>query len=555
MKRSLLFVLSFVFAIGLYAQPPNDSCANAIAVNVGTTSFTTIGASTDGPAHPNNCTSSGSTPDSTFADVWYTFTPGFTGTVKWSLCGTADFDTKIVVYSPGSACPPTDEDLYACNEDGPSLCDVTSEAVFDVTAGETYLLRIGGYGDGSPGESGSGTFSLTEFTSTVPNDFCQDAISIGLVEDYAFSTVEAVTDGPDHPNNPCFGFGSITADADIWYVFTPDFDGFVNWSTCSTAAFDTRLAVYGPNATCPVEDGDLYSCNDDGQNCTSYTSSLNFEVQAGNSYLLRLGGYSGDQGQGTFSLTEIVPPVPPVNDLCAVPDTAYVISQAEADALEVIFEGTTLNGTFDNDTFTYPQCLTNQNGGEFSDVWYAFNTLGNTELEIRLAAVTEGAIFYADLYLDCNEQADTTAYPGSCLNTSADETYVTTTISGLPADSLDMWLHITTRLTSDPAGDFFFQIVGDNFVDAREASAVERLSVFPNPTTGGLSTVFSLKEASPVRTTVYNLLGEAVSSRQYGTLLSGQHTLAANLADLPSGIYILKLEAGDSARSVKFIKQ
>ncbi|MCB9304009.1 MAG: T9SS type A sorting domain-containing protein [Lewinellaceae bacterium] len=555
MKKCLLSIFAVVLALGLYAQPANDNCADAEAVNIGTTSFSTIGANTDGPAHPNNCTSTGSTPDSTYADIWYTFTPDFTGIAKWSLCGTADFDTKIVVYTPGSACPPADEDLLACSEDGSSACGVTSEVTFDVTAGETYLLRLGGYGDGSPGESGSGTFTIEEVISTIPNDFCQNAEPIGLVEDYSFSTIGAITDGPDHPNNPCFGFGSITADADIWYSFTPDFSGFVEWSTCNTASLDSRLAVYGPNASCPVTDADLYSCNDDGQGCMGYTSLLNFEVEAGNTYLLRLGGYSGEQGQGTFSLREIVPPVPPANDLCSATESAYVISFEQADLLEVFFEGTTVNGTFDDETFLYPECLTNQNGGEFSDVWYSFNTLGNTELELRLAATTTGSIFYADLYLNCTEQADTILYPGSCVATTADETFVTTTITGLPADSTEMLVHITTRLTSDPPGEFFFQIVGSIFVDAKEINRVERLSVFPNPTNGGLTTSFSLLEAAAVNTTIYNILGEAVNSRQYGLLPAGAQTLTTDVTTLPSGVYLLKLEAGGSARSVKFIKR
>lgn len=555
MKRTSLTIFALAFAFGLYAQPANDNCADAEAVTTGSTSFSTLGAGTDGPAHPNNCTSTGSTPDSIFADIWYTFTPDFTGLAKWSMCGTADFDTKIAVYQPGSACPPSDEDLYACNEDGPGSCDVTSEVVFDVVAGETYLLRLGGYGDGSPGESGSGTFTIEEFSSAIPNDFCQNAQPVGLVEDFAFSTLDAVTDGPDHPNNPCFGFGSITAESDIWYTFTPDFSGFVEWSTCNTAAFDTRLAVYGPNVSCPVADADLYACNDDGQNCANYTSSLNFEVQAGNTYLLRLGGYAGDQGQGSFSIVEIVPPVPPVNDLCSEASPAYVISAQQADALEIYFEGTTLNGSFDNNTFSFPQCLTNQNGGEFSDVWYAFNSLGNTQLEIRLAAVTAGSIFYLDLYQACGEQIDTLLYPGACLGTSADETFVTTTVTGLPEDSTDLLLHVTTRLTSDPAGEFFFQIVGDIFVDAQEISPVEGLSVFPNPTSGALSTSFSLKESAVVRTTVFNVLGEAVASRHYGLLPAGPHTLAASMESLPTGVYALKLEAGGSASTVKFVRR
>ncbi|HMQ49426.1 MAG TPA: T9SS type A sorting domain-containing protein [Saprospiraceae bacterium] len=538
------------------AQPANDACSDAIAAIMDEeTPFTTIDATTDGPAHPNNCTSSGTTPDIVYNDVWFTFTSPITGLVRWSLCDMADFDTKIIVYLPGTACPATDADLYACSEDaGNCINTVTSEVIFDATQGETYLLRIGGYGDGAPGESGSGSFTLEAFIPAVANDLCSTAIALTAGEGIMFSNIDATTDGPDHPDNPCFGFGDITAGADIWYTFTPDFDGFVEWSTCSMTPVDTRMAVYVPGAACPPTDADLLACNDDGPGCSNFTSLVIFPVVSGETYLLRLGGYNSDQGQGTFSLTEIIPPTPPANDACDSAEEVFVMSEEQAVGFEILFEGTTLNGTFDDDTFNFPPCLSNQNGGEFADVWYSFNTLGNAELQIFFNAVTPNSQFYVDFYYACNEQVDTMALPGSCFVSSIENPFVNATITGLPDDDIELLIHVSTRLTSDVPGEFFFQIVGDIFVDAPEVQ-VEEASLAPNPVSDKLNLKLNLKEAVPLQFNILNMLGETLSVKRTNSAVQGLQSYEFDTAPLSPGVYMLNIKAGAESRTMKFVKE
>ncbi len=558
MKKTLLTLLAMVAFVSLYAQPANDNCEDAIAVTTDEqVDFSTIDATDDGPAHPD-CASGGTTPDSIFNDIWYTYTADFTGQAVWSLCdGSTDYDSKIAVYMAGASCPVTDDVLLLCNDDGPGLCDLASEALFDVVSGETYLLRIGGYGDGGPGEEGSGSFTITEFIPAVPNDLCSNAEAIGLVEDFQFTNIDATTDGPEHPGDPngCFGFNDPQAGSDIWYTYTPETDGYVQWSTCSSISFDSRLVVYGPNADCPPTADQLYACNDDGQGCASYSSSVNFSVQAGQTYLLRMGGFGGEQGQGTFNLVEIVPPVPPDNDDCAAPDSTYVISRDAADNFEDFTEGTTVNGTFTSINFSFPPCLTNQNGGEFSDVWYKFNTLGNTELELRLNAVTEGAEFFVDLFMDCDNQLDTVSFPGACLGNSETEPFATTTVTGLPDEPVEMLLRVTTRLTDRLPGEFFFQIVGDITTGTAEPAIVEELILFPNPTKGQVITSFNLVESSEVQASVLNLLGETLSSQYLGRLPAGKHIEPTDVSMLPNGIYFMRITANGQARTVKFVKK
>ena len=99
----------------------------------------------------------------------------------------------------------------------------------------------------------------------VINDNCAAALAIaeGIT---SFSTFNATTDGPSHPGSGCDQAGSNTVSNDIWYNHIATCSGVLTVSTCGHADFDTRVAVYD-TCTCPVVDGDLLVCNDNGPGC------------------------------------------------------------------------------------------------------------------------------------------------------------------------------------------------------------------------------------------------------------------------------------------------
>ncbi len=135
------------------------------------------------------------------------------------------------------------------------------------------------------------------------NDDCADAISVAPGT-HDFSTIGATTDGPDQPGTPCDQFEESNVNNDIWYEYTATCDGVTTLSTCGTADYDTRLAVY-PGGQCPPTAGSLIICNDDFGDCSGFTSQLEWIVTEGTTYLLRIGGYdSTESGEGTFDLTE-----------------------------------------------------------------------------------------------------------------------------------------------------------------------------------------------------------------------------------------------------------
>ncbi len=563
MKVFLHLSFYIIFYCSLLAQPENDNCIDAVAVVAGeTVSFSTIGATTDGPFHPNDTSpcSSSTNNDTLFSDIWYVFTAEFTGLAEWSLCGTADFDTKIAVYQPGISCPPKETDVQACNDDEAGCPYATSRVLFGVTEGEIYLLRLGGWGSASPGETGAGTFIIEEYMGELPNDYCLQATNISLGMDQTFSNIGATTDGPEHPfNEACFGFDDRDVQADIWYSFTAPSTSTVEWSTCEMIeSFDTRLAVYNAGVECMPTDDDLMACNDDGAGCSDYTSRVVFDVVEGETYLMRLGGWNGETGSGTFDFFETTPPVPPSNDHCADAGFAWISTPNQLENMGNPILGTTIDATFDQSAFQLPnaQCFNGDASGDFATVWYWFNTLGNPKLDFHLFKNSDQveSAFYMDLFDSCGVPIDTNAIFGSCLFVDVNDDSGKTTVSGLPDEPTVFLLRITTYLTFDLPGDFSLFIVGNGTTGAIE-SYPGQFKLFPNPVNEKLHLKLALEENEDTGFRIINAVGQTVLATSMRQLEVGPHQFEFNVAMLPEGLYYLVLESEKGISSVRFVKQ
>ncbi len=125
--------------------PANDDCAAAEVACPGTVSGTTLGANSDGSTSCGTASSS--------ASVWYSYTPGTSGTATASLCSGTGYDSVISAHT---GCPGTSSNEVACNDD---FCAPggASSVTFGVTGGQTYLIRVSGWN----GASGNFNLSLT----------------------------------------------------------------------------------------------------------------------------------------------------------------------------------------------------------------------------------------------------------------------------------------------------------------------------------------------------------------------------------------------------------
>jgi hypothetical protein len=143
--------------------PANDDCSAPSALVDGLNAFTTVGATTDGPAFTAGpCIAFGSPQIN--QDVWYTYTASCTGTLTLELCddgaatpGSAGYDSKIAVYN-NVPCPVSEADSIGCNDDGVGCANFSSFLQVSVTSGTTYLVRVGAF---AVGVTGSGNINIT----------------------------------------------------------------------------------------------------------------------------------------------------------------------------------------------------------------------------------------------------------------------------------------------------------------------------------------------------------------------------------------------------------
>ncbi|MCH2134074.1 MAG: hypothetical protein MK116_10030 [Phycisphaerales bacterium] len=118
----------------------------------------------------------------------------------------------------------------------------------------------------------------------LPNDECAGALLIapGVHE---LDTTGASTDGPANDFADCDP-ANPTIYRDLWYAIDRSTYSFGAVSTCGTALFDTRIAVYHGSCDGGLE---LIACNDDTAFCPGGTSEIFCDFLPGRTYI-RIGG-------------------------------------------------------------------------------------------------------------------------------------------------------------------------------------------------------------------------------------------------------------------------
>jgi hypothetical protein len=188
----------FDLSISEVTTVANDDCANAIAIEEVTNMFfSTLLATDDG-----DCTDG--------ANIWYDYTPTFTGDAIISLCG-SEYDTQLGVFD-GAACPPVTN--LDCNDD---FCDLQSQVSVSVVQGNVYKIEIGGWF----GDSGEGYLTIYEDvlcdipcppTGTPENEPCGDDLNGGC--NMATPAYINMMDGDEYCGNLWSEFGIRDTD---WY--------------------------------------------------------------------------------------------------------------------------------------------------------------------------------------------------------------------------------------------------------------------------------------------------------------------------------------------------
>lgn len=148
--------------------------------------------------------------------------------------------------------------------------------------GNEYLLEVGG---------------IPCDAAAPPNDNCADATP-AIVGNNPFDNTFAGTEWPE----PSCGFGGTAFTKDVFFTFTPETSANYTLETCSgPAPFDTGIEVW---LGCPIEGGTLIGCNDDGTGCAAFASSLVTSLDAGTTYVIRVGGWGGASGATDLVISE-----------------------------------------------------------------------------------------------------------------------------------------------------------------------------------------------------------------------------------------------------------
>jgi hypothetical protein len=122
---------------------------------------------------------------------------------------------------------------------------------------------------------------------SLANDDCENAEPVGDVTNLPFDTTTATFDG----------LGTCMSSPNIWYCYTATCTGAVTVSLCGSS-YDTMLAVYDGCTCNPL--GTELGCND---NYCGLQSEISFAATAGNEYLIEVGGWSTDTGEGLLSIS------------------------------------------------------------------------------------------------------------------------------------------------------------------------------------------------------------------------------------------------------------
>ena len=256
--------LQFEMTLDPNGLPANDECINAIAVNIGQTNFDNTFASDDGT---NVCIAPGFFPFVGGLDLWYTFTPSASGTYDISTELSEQISDTQLAISQGC-----DQPSFACNDDARGF---RSFIRTDLTASQTYTIRLAGAGDpaiGTPIDRGQGILSIRRSNAPL-NDDCSAAISIG-----DGNTTYDIYDATTGTQQPACIASQFASTSDIWFRYVPTFTGNVRISSTAVdnpsglagvftscnqaiAAFDAGTVVdsmtgfYTPTAVVPVNSG------------------------------------------------------------------------------------------------------------------------------------------------------------------------------------------------------------------------------------------------------------------------------------------------------------
>jgi hypothetical protein len=127
-------------------------------------------------------------------------------------------------------------------------------------------------------------------------------------------------------------------------------------------------------------------------------------------------------------------------------------------------------------------------------------------------------------------------------DTPWDRVVIIMDLQGSPGDGSDNFIWYLD--------DFEFSGVTTNIEEGQElARSITLDQNYPNPFNPTTNISFNLPQASHATLQVFDMLGRNVATVVDQTMAAGSHTVNFTATDLPSGIYIYRLQAGNEVRT------
>ena len=244
---------------------PNDSVENAWPI--------------DGPGGSITDASDSSSPA-----LWWEWEAPRSGLVVFDTRGSG-FDTILFVYD-------SIRSLLAENDDADHL---QSEVSFEAEAGDSYYISVGGYA----GATGDIILSWA-FAGEAPG---AGPVNDDLADHLEFDSSEGrVTGNSDSAGDEVWE-GDLFGGASVWWEWTPPTGGLLRVDTIGSD-YDTTLTVLRGDSPGELS---VIGMNDDS---SGLQSRVEFTAEAGESYLVRVAGYSGATGDIVLNWQVLEPSEP-----------------------------------------------------------------------------------------------------------------------------------------------------------------------------------------------------------------------------------------------------
>ncbi|MFZ5434535.1 MAG: T9SS type A sorting domain-containing protein [Calditrichota bacterium] len=231
--------------------------------------------------------------------------------------------------------------------------------------------------------------------------------------------------------------------------------------------------------------------------------------------------------------------------------------------LELQLPNTLLRGTFfGGSSSDQPQQLAIEASGDFIIAGNTYSPDLPMTPDAFDSTYFAGPDQYSDIFL-CRLSHDLTTLEYSTYIGGEEEDYPVSIAYDSPnaiwlaGQTLSYLFPITSEaMFGQPSGGFLLrmdlshQSVNDPFIPHPSSFA---LSSFPNPFNPTATLSFTLPHSAPVTIGIYNVLGQTVYEENLGRLNAGEHQYQFDASELPSGVYLARVQAGELSQMRKIV--